>query len=219
MSDEIRFTTSAVNIESTGNVGYKKLIGRTVANGRCPFCNYKSSFDQHSVGSHSGVEGQMVALKCNHCKSIISVNIDNNKIYPTPKVDGINDLPEGINKYYQEGIRCLGANAPNGAATVFRKVIHAVCLYYNVSDVDSNDSFYGMIQTLADNDVITESLRQTLLGVKDAGNDGAHINENDPSIEQAKNMKEMIDAVLTATVVADEKVSDLREEHPNPHQE
>lgn len=76
-----------------------------------------------------------------------------------------------------------------------------------------------MIQSLAEEDLITETLRQTLLGIKDAGNDGAHINGNDPSMEQIRNMKDMIDSVLTATVLADQKVAALREEHPNPHQE
>jgi nitrogen regulatory protein PII-like uncharacterized protein len=219
MTGEIQFKYKSDNIHNADNVGYRDLSGKTVAISKCPFCEHKSAFNQIGIGSESLVEGHMVALLCNNCESIISCNIDENNIYPTPEPDSLDNLPEPIEDYYNEGIRCLGANAPNGAATVFRKVIHAVCMYYDMSDVESNESFYDMIQILADEGVITETLRQSLLGVKDAGNDGAHINENDPSMEQARNMKDMIDAVLTATVVADQKVESLREEHPNPHQE
>ena len=219
MDKEIRFTYNTVSPGRSENVGNKNLIGETVANAKCPFCNHRSTFKQISVTTKSPMEGSMVGLSCNHCDGIISASIDQNTIYPSPNLEALDGLPDKIDEYYNEGIRCLDANAPNGAATVFRKVIHAVCVYYDLSEPDDNDSFYDMIQTLADENIITESLRQSLLGVKDAGNDGAHINDNDPNIDQARNMKEMIDAVLTATVIADKKVDQLREEHPNPHQE
>jgi len=215
----IKFAYLTDSVELTDNIGYADLHGETVAKAKCPFCDAFSSFRQIGSSTETDHEYDMVALACNHCSSIISVNIDKSEFYPTPKEEKIGDLPTGIEEYYEESLRCIGANAPNGAATVFRKVIHAVCEYYELTEVDSNGSFYDMIQRLAEEDIITETLRQSLLGVKDAGNDGAHLNENDPSLEQARNMKEMIDAVLTATVIADKKVDALREEHPNPHQE
>ncbi|GCF12466.1 hypothetical protein Harman_04010 [Haloarcula mannanilytica] len=220
MSSEIIFNYKTANIGSSGNVGHERLEDETVAKAKCPFCDHISSFRQVGRGNRSRLKGQMVALKCPNCGCIISASIDEEEIFPKPKVEDFGeDLPDNIQDYYDEGVRCLGADAPNGAATVFRKVIHAVCMYYDITEADSNDGFYDMIQTLSDEEIITESLRQSLLGVKDAGNDGAHINNNDPTLDQAKNMKEMIEAVLTATVVADEKVNKLREEHPNPHQE
>ena len=60
-----------------------------------------------------------------------------------------------------------------------------------------------------------EKLRRSLLAVKDLGNDGAHINENEPDMEQAIAIKDLIDAVLSATVIADQRIEYAREKHPN----
>lgn len=216
MSHEVRFTEKAFDIDNMSNVGNKSNNGAIVARSRCPFCDVESAFRQIGTGNKSGSVGQMVALHCDACGGIVSCNIDESKIYPEPSVRGIEgDLPDDISDYYQEGLRCLNADAPNGAATVFRKVIDATCIYYGVSGIEDNDSFYDMIEKLAEENIITESLRQTLLGVKDGGRDGAHINDQDPSMEQAYNLKQMIDSVLTASVIADERLKEFREDHPN----
>lgn len=219
MTETIVFKYSTGKMDNNGQIGSSNLSGVTVAKAKCPYCNSASSFSQVGKGSRSVLDTRFVALECDHCQSIISAEIDNDEIHPTPEADKIEGVPPEIDEYYSEGIRCIGANAPNGAATVFRKVIHAVCEYYDLTDVESDESFYSMINSLSEEGAITETLRESLLGVKDAGNDGAHLNANDPGIEQAREMKEIVDAVLTATVVADQKVSALREDHPNPHQE
>lgn len=219
MNSEIRYTIRSDGIRNNNHVGGGKKNGSIVARGKCPFCEIEVAFRQIGKGLNTSNSGEMVALHCDNCKGIVSCQIQENKIFPSAPVSGLDNLPDGIDSYYQEALRCISANAPNGAATVLRKVIHSVCLYYGVAEVDSNSTIYDMIQTLAEEDHITETLRQSLLGIKDAGNDGAHINENDPTLEQARNMKEIIDAVLTATVIADQKVETLREDHPNPHQE
>jgi hypothetical protein len=216
MAPNIEFTRPAVDITRSSHVGHDNYRGEIVARTRCPFCQAVSAFRQIGNGNKSGTGVQMVAMHCEACGGIVSCNIDEPTIHPTPSVRGIEEeLPSQINKYYEEGLRCLNANAPNGAATVFRKVIDAICIHYGVSEVEDSDSFYDMIGKLAEEGVITESLRQTLLGIKDGGRDGAHINDQDPSMEQAHNMKQMIDSVLTATVVADGKLGKFREDHPN----
>jgi hypothetical protein len=74
-----------------------------------------------------------------------------------------------------------------------------------------------MIEALADGGHITEDHRQALLATKDAGADGAHINMNDPTSESAQRIKQLIDSVLSATVVVKQNVKKAREDHPNPH--
>jgi len=51
------------------------------------------------------------------------------------------------------------------------------------------------------------------LGIKDIGNDGAHINENEPSIDQAKTLKELIDVVLNSTVLCDTHLETVKKMH------
>lgn len=113
----------------------------------------------------------------------------------------------------------MSANAPNGAAALFRKVIEAVSFEYGISGIEADDSIYDMIEGLADEGHITEDLRQSLLVVKDGGNDGAHLNDNDPDMESIRMLKGTVDSVLTATVVARHRAEVAREQHPNPHEE
>ncbi|EMA41591.1 DUF4145 domain-containing protein [Halococcus hamelinensis] len=126
-------------------------------------------------------------------------------------------MPDFVNRYYQEALRCISAEAPSGAATLFRKTIHAIAIHYDIAEVDDNMSIYKMLQKLKDEGEINEKLRKSLNGVKDLGNDGAHINENEPDMEQAVRLKGMIDSVLSATVIADQQLEATREDHPNEY--
>ncbi|MGB2841416.1 MAG: DUF4145 domain-containing protein [Halobacteriota archaeon] len=109
---------------------------------------------------------------------------------------GLEGLPGEIENYYQEGIRCISADAPNGAVTLFRKVIHAIGIHYDLAKKDDNKTLHKIIQELYNHGHIVEKLKDALLGVKDIGNDGAHINENEPDLEQALKIKHLIPAHL-----------------------
>lgn len=215
----IKFHHPTGNPSNSNHVGNTNKKDSTVAHGTCPFCGISSGFSQIGTSYRSKVHDNMIALRCDTCSSVFGSAINEKEIFPKPPEEGLSDLPTLIGDYYDEGLRCIRANAPNGAAALFRKVIHAVCLEYDIAEVDDNSSIYSMINALADEGHITETLRKSLLAVKDVGNDGAHINENDPSLEQARNLKNIVDGVLTATVVAKQRVEYARKEHPNPHQE
>ncbi|EFW90437.1 hypothetical protein ZOD2009_19013 [Haladaptatus paucihalophilus DX253] len=92
-------------------------------------------------------------------------------------------------------------------------------MHYEIADMNSNKSIYGMVKKLNEEGHIPAKLRRSLLTVKDIGNDGAHINENEPDREQAEAIKGLIDAVLSATVLTDQQIEFAREKHPNPHAE
>lgn len=218
-NENIEFRVRTRGLEHSDSAGNRNLNGELIASGKCPFCDVISGFRQKGSGSESSVHGDMVATVCDNCGSIVSLDISNRKVFPSPTVGGIEDLPNPIKDYYEEGLRCMGSNAPNGAAALFRKVIEAVCFEYEVSDIDENNTIYSMIESLAEEGHITEDLRESLLVVKDGGNDGVHLNENDPDDESIQHIKGTIDSVLTATVVARQRAEKAREEHPNPHQE
>ena len=127
---------------------------------------------------------------------------------------GLEGLPEEIGKYYQEGIRCISADAPNGAVTAFRKVIHAIGIHYGIAKVNDNkQTLYKIIQELCDHEHIVKKLKDALIGVKDIGNDGAHINENEPDIEQALKIKHLIDTVLNSTILCDSNLEFVKGKH------
>lgn len=216
---DLKITVRNGRDDRSSHFGGADLIGKDVATGTCPYCRHKVSFKQHSKRAKSSESGFMIALKCNSCGSISVYSKGSRQIFPDQDINAVEDLPEEIAEYYEEAIRCIEANAPNGAATVFRKVLNAVCVHYDITDVDDDTSFYDMINKLEEEGQITEKQRKALLATKDAGNDGAHINDNDPDLETAELLKDIIDSILLATIKADQNIEQVREEHPNPHQE
>jgi hypothetical protein len=197
--------------ESIGDISsYNQIVLR----GRCPYCNEKGTFRQLSYDlENSQITGQTVSLKCEGCSSIVAFSVTQAKFYPAPMLKGLEGLPEEIDKYYQEGIRCISADAPNGAVTAFRKVIHAIGIHYEIAKVNDNKTLYKIIQELYDQEHIVKKLKDALIGVKDIGNDGAHINENEPDIEQALKIKHLIDTVLNSTILCDSNLEFVKGKH------
>ena len=197
--------------ESIGNISsYNQIVLR----GRCPYCNERATFRQMSYDlENSQITGQTVSLQCEGCSSIVAFSVTQTKLYPAPMLKGLEGLPEEIDKYYQEGIRCISADAPNGAVTAFRKVIHAIGIHYEIAKVNDNKTLYKLIQELYDQEHIVKKLKDALIGVKDIGNDGAHINENEPDIEQALKIKHLIDTVLNSTILCDSNLEFVKGKH------
>jgi len=152
-------------------------------------------------------------LKCEGCSSFLSYSIDKKKAYPPPAIKGVTGLPDEINKYYQEGLRCISTDAPNGAVTLFRKTIHAIGINYGIATKNDDKDIYTIIKELASQGHIIPKLESALLGIKDIGNDGAHVNENEPDMEQAMALKQLIDMVLTSTIVADQNLAFVQKKH------
>lgn len=213
---EITATTANLSTSST-TFGGESYTDKLVARGTCSYCQKEVGLRQ--VGSYESSEqlGYMVAVRCDNCHSIMAISLleGESTLHPAPDIQGLSDIPKGIENYYQEALDCLSARAPNGAVTLFRKTIHAIAIHYGIADIDESMGIYEMVNELHDSGEINEKLRKSLLAVKDLGNDGAHINENEPDMEQAFAIKELIDAVLSATVIADQRMEYAREHHPN----
>ncbi|MCD6455669.1 MAG: DUF4145 domain-containing protein [Methanophagales archaeon] len=198
-----------------GKIGDVDCDNKVVVRGRCPYCNDRATFRQIKYGfERSKITGQTVPLQCEGCSSIVAFSLTQTKFYPAPMLKGLEGLPEEIDKYYQEGIRCISADAPNGAVTAFRKVIHAIGIHYGIAKVNDNkQTLYKIIQELCDHEHIVKKLKDALIGVKDIGNDGAHINENEPDIEQALKIKHLIDTVLNSTILCDSNLEFVKGKH------
>ena len=197
----------------TRDIGKVNVAGHVVLRGTCPFCNDGVTFRQIGAMSNSLITGPTIAIICEGCKSVMSFSLSKNKFYPAPNLKGLTKLPENIQKYYDEGIRCISADSPNGAATLFRKVIHALGIHYGVAEKNDNKKLYIIINKLHDDGHIVPKLRDALLGIKDIGNDGAHINENEPDIDQVIKLKHLIDTVLNSTVLCDSNLQFVNSVH------
>lgn len=213
----VEITVDTDSLGRHDRFGGNSLTEEIVANGTCSFCGRDAAFRQ--VGTYeSGDElGHAVAVRCDGCHAIMVISIMNDEatLYPRHKIQGINDVPDSIEQYYQEALSCLSAEAPNGAVTLFRKTIHAIAIHYDIAEVNESMGIYEMVNELHEEGEINEKLRKSLLAVKDLGNDGAHINTNEPDMDQAMAIKDLIDAVLSATIIADQRIEYARQKHPN----
>jgi hypothetical protein len=173
----------------------------------CPFCNSKSSFSILNDVFTSSIKGKMLPVKCEGCLSVLSLSLDENKLYPRPMPDGVKGLPENIDKYYQEALRCISADSPNGAVTLFRKTIHAIGIHLNITEPnDKKTDLKGIIEKLEGDGLITSKIKKRLDGIRFIGNDGAHININEPDMEQALILKSLMDSILNSAILDDIKL-------------
>ena len=217
----VNITVRADSVGNGDQLGGSHKTDTVVANGECRFCSTTVGLRQLATLQRSSTIGVAIPVRCDNCHAVLtlSYNTDTHsaKLYPSPSVEGVKGIPESVNAYYQEALSCLSADAPSGAATLFRKTIHAIAIHYGIAEVDDSMGIYEMVNSLKDSGEINEKLRKSLNGVKDLGNDGAHINENEPDMEQAERMKGMIDSVLLATVIADQQLEATRSDHPNEY--
>ncbi len=175
--------------------------GQNMISGICPFCNQSSGFKIN--GSHSE---DTVPLKCDSCNKNVIWDYERKIVLPIAKTDSLIGLSEDVDKYYQEALNCVAALAPNGAATLFRKLIHQVGIHYGVAKINDNTSLMGIVEKLEKRGHINKKLVEALRRIKDLGNDGAHVNKNEPSMEQIYVIKNLIDSFLQATVLQDANI-------------
>jgi len=172
--------------------------GHNMVSGICPFCGICSGFKINGQKT-----GNTVPLKCDNCEKNIIWDFYESVVLPIAKLDSLSDLPEDINHYYQEAINCIAALSPNGAATLFRKLIHQVGIYYGVAKINDDISLMGIVEKLEIEGHINKKLVEALKRIKDLGNDGAHVNKNEPDMDQIYLVKDLMDSFLQATVLQD----------------
>lgn len=175
--------------------------GQNMISGLCPFCNQSSGFKVNGQKS-----SESIPLVCDNCGKNVIWSYEVSILLPVAKMNSLVGLPSDINKYYQEALNCIASLAPNGAATLFRKLIHQVGIHYDVAKVNDDISLMGIVEKLEENGHINKKLVEALRRVKDLGNDGAHINENEPNMEQIEVVKDLIDSFLQATVLQDANI-------------
>ena len=179
-----------------------QYVGHNMISGICPFCGMSSGF---KINGNRNAD--TVPLKCDNCDKNVIWDYQKSIVLPVAKLKALLGLPEDVNHYYQEALNCIAALSPNGAATLFRKLIHQVGIHYNVAKINDSTSLMGIVEKLEKDGHINKKLVEALRRVKDLGNDGAHVNENEPDMIQIYLVKSLIDSFLQATVLQDSNIT------------
>lgn len=183
---------------STAYHNVHQYNGQNMISGICPFCTQSSGFKIN--GSRSS---KTVPLKCDNCEKNVVWDYEKRTVLPVAKEKSLKNLPEEIDNYYQEALNCMTALSPNGAATLFRKLIHKIGIHYAVAKVNDDQKLMEIVEKLETEGHINKKLVEALRRVKDLGNDGAHVNKNEPNMEQIYVVKDLMDSFLQATVLQD----------------
>ncbi len=121
--------------------------------------------------------------------------------WPPVAVAGITEaVPDSIRECFSEGLRCLSANAPRGAAVMFRRTLEAI-----VRDKGSRAAVKAMedknlasgLRVMADEHAITPDLAEWTKSLRLAANVGAHYDPiENVTPEEAEELSKLLRHVL-----------------------
>jgi Domain of unknown function (DUF4145) len=116
--------------------------------------------------------------------------------YPvgTPDDSVALQIPEAIAEDFKEALRCMFVSAYRATVTMCRRSVQAACVDLKAK----GDNLYSQIDYLADNQQITQPLRQMAHAVRLEGNKGAH-----PDREKKPPEAQMNEQVTQAQPISD----------------
>lgn len=190
-------------------------MGHFVSPILCPWCEVESRFEfKERVVAGTPTEPEDVNLYlCGACGwPILGDDTDDGQDrmillwwrpvgYRTPSYEGV---PESIAKDAREAHRCIGADAPNAAATMARRAVQATAVALGASD---RRKLVDQIAWLGSEGRITKSLQDVAEVVRLGGNDGAHPSGSVTS-EEAHELLSFMDNLLHYTYGIPAKLAD-----------
>jgi hypothetical protein len=178
----------------------------------------------HQGGPYETWDEQVTALRCYGCRQVTvvveeewigdhraregiksggTINWRGIHWWPTPgSADLDESIPEEIRGAYAEGVRCLSAGAPRGAATMFRRTLEAIVRGRGsqaaVTKLDDERSLAAALGVMASERALDASLSEWAKELRLAGNVGGHFDPiEDVTEEEAKELSSLIRGVLT----------------------
>ncbi len=200
----------------------------------CPHCGTKSRFnDIFPVISNIRKDeiGFHYLERCQECGGIVySIsNIDKNapvskgiitssisesektkeiEIFSYPFVSMISPIKisDSFEKSFIEGVKCLNVNAPYAAVSMFRK-----CLQIIAEDKKADgEVLEKKLESLCISGILAANLKEFSAIIRDIGNDGAHPNKYEPSIDDAKDILDFLLLLLDYLYILPEKAEELK---------
>ena len=159
--------------------GEKNMAAR-----QCPYCRVVSNFRRgpstntsHAAKTPTHQAEQILALEeCANCGALMYVRIheSNDALlydqYPKLVDQAPEELPDPINKAFDEPLKCFGAEAPNGSLLMSRRALQEVM---NDKKAKSGD-LPTQLQDLVDKQIITPQLNSWADTARVGGRIAAH---------------------------------------------
>lgn len=176
----------------------------------CPYCQIHAQMNLRSRNKDSTeIFGIYACENCNrinfkaeewHIKGSNIIHGETLHQYPSSSEVVDESVPEDVAKMFQQGVRCVNNNAPDGAMTCFRKCLQKIC---NQKNADSSKDLWEQIDDVLQGRVVALSTE-----IRKWGNIGAHPDEiiDEPTIEQARQVQEFTDIVFQDEYIIPAKI-------------
>ena len=111
--------------------------------------------------------------------------------FPNQSETKVEDIPKKIAASYLEGVRCLDANAPNGAVGMFRRALQQICVE---GGANPRDRLTDQLK------ILPADAKPTAIEIKEWGNLGVHEDSDgiitEITISQAESIKTFLERVF-----------------------
>lgn len=194
-------TLYCIQCETKTRIEYQTIIENNdetfFAIAKCIDCDRLTMFHYDEYYKHHGEKKPLIG-------GAISISVELLRSYPNQSETDTLDVPKKIAKSYLEGVRCLDANSPNGAVTMFRRALEQVCLKL---EADPQDRLEDQVK------VLPSDIRPDATEIRKWGNLGGHEDNTgkivEVSITQAKSIKQFIERVFLVVFQHPEQLKKL----------
>ena len=200
-----------VTVSEQGRFGtpYESYQRHRVTTYMCRGCGQYTAVVEEKVGQETNVAGQVVY----HWRGI--------HWWPPPGTGDLGDaIPEALREAYGEGARCVGANAPHGAAVMFRRTVEGIVRDKGSEDaierLDSRD-LVGALKIMAKDGALDRTLGEWAEEVHGLGNVGGHFDPlENVNAEQAGELAQLVRALLRYLYEEPDRMAKLRASRTPP---
>ena len=190
----------------------------------CPYCHKYTSLDSLTIRTGTSIGGRNVTTsaswydssreiswamkKCNSCQNVVMLKNHGETIYPSPLPPPIDErIIEAVKIDLKEAKLCFSVSAFKATVVLSRRALKSICIDKGAS---KKKKLYEQIQDLANNDVITNDLKEWATEVRYIGNEGAHPDEEINS-EDAEAILKLTEQIANVIYIMPEMARELRQ--------
>lgn len=121
------------------------------------------------------------------------------------------EVPDSVTKAYNEGVRCLGVKAPNGAVTMFRNALALIVEVSGSNEAKSKKVLAKKITQMVEDGGLPRSLADWTNHVRNFGNAGAHLEDFESvTLEEAEDISRLTSSLIENLYIIPAQISARR---------
>jgi hypothetical protein len=175
----------------------------------CPSCHKSTHLTVRATYDKPNTVIRYDIAECNSCNFQVLVvrqrqsgNIS--RVYPAPLPRATDPrIPEAVKNDFDEALLCLSVGAVRGAAILARRAVQTICKDQGATKKDLKDK----IDELFEKNIVTASLKDWGHEVRIVGNDAAHPNDVDVTLEDAEEIIDLLESLCEVLYVAPAKAA------------